>query len=80
MFKCGDGLGLVSESPPGFLVTDGGRKELEGDTTVELEVLGLVDHPHTPLTELGEDPIMRNDLPDHRVPPMKSVHHMRSFS
>ena len=38
-------------------------KELEGDETVQLDVLGLVDHTHAAAADLAEDAVMRNRLP-----------------
>jgi hypothetical protein len=57
-----------------------GREKLEGNESVELEVLGLVDHTHPALAELREDLIVRYSLTDHPVPPERSVHGMKSFS
>src|SRR6516164_3695363 len=41
------------------------RQELQGDSTAELGVFGLVDHAHSAATELLQDAVVRNDLADH---------------
>jgi hypothetical protein len=64
------GLRLVDEPLLGVVLAGQVRREeLEGHVAFELHILGFVDHTHTPTTEFLEDSIMRNGLPDHRVPP-----------
>jgi hypothetical protein len=40
------------------------RKKLEGDEAVEPGILGLVDHTHAPATELFQDAVVRDGLPE----------------
>jgi hypothetical protein len=42
-------------------------KELEGDNSLQLEILGLIDDAHAAFTELLEDLIMRDSLSDHTL-------------
>ena len=37
------------------------RQELQGDASLELEVLGLVDDPHTAVADLLDDPVLAGD-------------------
>ncbi len=39
-------------------------KELQGNETVELDVLGLVDHSHAAAAEFLQDAVMRDGLSD----------------
>jgi len=41
------------------------RQELEGHAAVEVRIVGLVDHTHPAATHLGENPVVRNGLPNH---------------
>ncbi len=41
------------------------RQELQSDHAAEFEVFGLVDHTHPTATELLDDVVMRDGLPDH---------------
>ena len=59
----GGGLGLALEALQGLMVL--GHiigQELERYETVELGVLGLVDHAHAAAAQLFENPVMRNGL------------------
>src|SRR5713226_2114298 len=40
-------------------------KELDRHGTAELEVLGLIDHTHTPAAQLLQDAVMRDGLAGH---------------
>jgi hypothetical protein len=40
-------------------------QELQGDEAMQLYVLGLVHHTHTTATELLDDAIVRDGLPNH---------------
>ena len=60
-------LGLTNEAAVGVLVLEQvGSEELQGHETVELCVLGLVDHAHPALADFLDDFVMRNGLADHR--------------
>ena len=41
------------------------RQELQSDHAAEFEVLGLVDHTHPAATELLDDAVVRDGLPEH---------------
>ena len=43
-----------------------GRKELQGNGAVELEIQGFVDNPHPAAAEVPENLVMRYRLADHR--------------
>ena len=64
MAKAGDGLGLDPEPRPDFgagvlAVAD----HLQRNDTVQRTVAGLVDHPHAPAAELGQDLEIREAKP-----------------
>jgi hypothetical protein len=40
------------------------REELEGDGSAKPEILGLVDHSHPALAELGQNPVVGHPLGD----------------
>jgi hypothetical protein len=42
------------------------RKEFECDRAIEFYVFGLVDNTHSPTTELFDDTVMRDGLPEQR--------------
>ena len=62
------GLGLADEAPLGFL---GGAalmgQELERHRPVELQIDGLVDHPHAASPQAIEDAVVGDRAADHRV-------------
>ena len=64
---CG-GSGFLEEAGALILV-DGNvcRKKFECDNPAELEVLGLIDNAHAPLSQLFKNLVMRNCLADHCV-------------
>ena len=69
MIKRGGGLGLVEEAGLGLLARQRmGGEELQRDTPLQLQVLGLVDHTHPALTELVSDAVVRNGAASHRAP------------
>ena len=41
------------------------REELQGYGTVEADIFGLVNHPHTTATKFLDDSVMRDGLPNH---------------
>ena len=43
------------------------RQEFQSDEAVESSVFGLVDNTHASATELFDDSVMRNGLPNQRV-------------
>ena len=58
--------GLEEEPAPAFGVGhQAGADHLEGDQAVETGVPGPVDDAHAALAELGLDPVMLEDSPDH---------------
>jgi hypothetical protein len=48
---------------PGDLIGE----ELQGDETVQLYVLSLVDHAHAAATEFFDDAVVRDGLADHGI-------------
>jgi hypothetical protein len=48
-------------------------KHLDRHLAIEIGVLGQVDGPHAPLSELGEDPVVGKGLADHDAGPAASV-------
>ncbi len=59
-------LRLAKETPSVLVVFDGLRsKEFQGDGTLELGVLSLVDHTHTALAELLGDFVVGDGVADH---------------
>jgi hypothetical protein len=42
------------------------RQKLQGHEATQVEVLGLVDDPHTATTEFLDNAVMRDGLADHR--------------
>jgi hypothetical protein len=40
-------------------------KELKGYETVEMSILGLIDHAHAAAAELFENAVMRDRVPEH---------------
>ncbi len=57
---------LAQQALGGFLARRGrGRKELQGDTPVQLRVLGQPDGAHPTGTEMTEDAVMRDGAADH---------------
>ena len=68
MIEPGRGVGLAQETPPGSLIRHlAFGQELERDLPVEPKVLGQVDLAHSPLADLGENPVVRNLAADHRA-------------
>ena len=56
------GAGLVDEPLPGLGIgRESGRQELQGDPSVEAEVLGLVDDAHAAPAELADDAELPGD-------------------
>ena len=53
-------------------------QEFQGDKTVQLYVLSLVDHAHTTAAELLYDAIVRNSLADQRVGGWHGGAHLRA--
>ena len=61
----GRGLGLPLKTAESLrVVGEFVGKELQGDVATELEVFRLVDHAHATATDLAEDAVMGNRLPD----------------
>ena len=50
------------------VISDRGRKELEGDNSLEPGIFGLVDHTHSSLAQFLEDSVMRYGLAYHCLP------------
>src|SRR5690348_4653632 len=66
VIQCRCGLGLTSKPLQGLAVVGHAfRQELKGDKAVQPRVFGLVDNTHSAATELLDDAVMRNGLPDH---------------
>lgn len=81
MVEGGRRPGFVYEAGLGvFIAREIGVEELEGDGPFELRVLGLVDHAHPALAELGEDLVVGNGLADHPGPPERSVRRIEKAS
>jgi hypothetical protein len=58
MVESGYRVRLVRETLCRLVVAHMGREELEGNESVELEILGLIDYSHAALAELLEDLVM----------------------
>jgi len=66
MIQRGRSLGFPLEAAEGLcIVGEFVGKEFQGDVTTELEVFRLVDHAHSPATDLAEDAVVRDGLADH---------------
>jgi hypothetical protein len=64
MVERGGGAGLTFESFERlWVVCNIFWQELQGDETPESRVFGLVDHTHPATTELFDDAVMRDGLP-----------------
>src|SRR5215469_3684678 len=66
MVQCGSRLCLALEAGKslcvlGYVV----RQKLEGNEAMQLQVLSLVDHTHPAATQLLDDAVMGDRLPDH---------------
>ena len=62
----GSGLGFDLKTGEGMgTAGDLFRQELEGDETVKARVFGFVDDAHPSATELFDNAVMRDGLPDH---------------
>ena len=65
MIQGGCGLRFALEAAQGLrVVRNFIRQELQGNKAVELCVLGLVNHTHTPATEFFDDAVVRDGLAD----------------
>ncbi len=75
MIERGSSLGLALKPFQGFPVLGGVfRQELQGDSTLELGVLGLIDDTHAPATEFLNNAIVRNGLVSHaRYQPLHAI-------
>ena len=66
MVECGSGLRFTLESFQGLSVfRKSFRQEFQGDSALELGVLGPVDDAHAAATQLLQDAIVRNGLTNH---------------
>ena len=70
-----DAAGLALEPFQGLPVLgEFFRQELQGDGTLELGVLGLIDDTHAPATQLLQDAIVGNGLANHtRNQPLHAI-------
>lgn len=50
-----------------FIHAEMGREKFGSDEAVELGVLGLIDHTHSPAAEFFEDFVVRNNFADHCI-------------
>ena len=66
MAQRGDGAGFAFESRyPVFVQREFGRQNFEGHAAAEARILRKVDNAHAAGTELGQDLILRDRLPNH---------------
>ncbi len=67
VFESSRGLRLLDEASLAVGVGDEGRKDLQGDLAVELQVEGLVDNPHPASADLFEDLVVGKGAADHSL-------------
>ncbi len=68
MIQSGRGTSLPPESFQRLrIIRQGVGEKLESDKTVELDVLSLVDHTHPTASELAQDTIVRDCVPNNRM-------------
>ena len=58
MGQAADGHGLFEEAADEFIGGDSvPAQDLEGDDTVDLRVVGFVDHTHSAAPQFGDNPV-----------------------
>ena len=68
MIENGSRLSFADEALPVLVVLERlGLEEFQGDETLELDVVRLVDDPHTALAEFLDDLVMRDCPSNHRL-------------
>jgi hypothetical protein len=66
MVQCGRSLRFALEAGESLCILGNVvREKLQCDKTVQLNVLGLVNHTHPASAEFLEDAVMRNGLAEH---------------